>query len=77
MKRRLWVSGILLLALAMAFVTGAQAATWKLSHVRPQDTAIDKELNWFANAAKDASGGKIQMQCRWSGSSTHPSMVDG
>ena len=51
MKRRLWVSGVLLLALAMAFVTGAQAATWKLSHVRPQDTAIDKELNWFANAA--------------------------
>jgi TRAP-type C4-dicarboxylate transport system substrate-binding protein len=62
MKRRLWVSGILLLALAMAFVSGAQAATWKLSHVRPQDTAIDKELNWFANAAKEASGGKIQMK---------------
>ena len=62
MKKRVWVSSVVLFALVVALATSAQAGTWKLSHVRPQDATIDKELNWFANAAKEASGGKIQIK---------------
>ena len=56
MKKRVWVSSVVLFALVAALAASAQAGTWKLSHVRPQDATIDKELNWFANAAKEASG---------------------
>ena len=62
MKKWVWVSGILLLAVVVGLAGSAQAATWKLSHVRPQDTAIDKDVHWFANAAKEATGGKIQIK---------------
>lgn len=62
MKKWGVASAVLLLALALVGVGSAQAATWKLSHVRPQDTAIDKELTWFANTVKDATGGKIQIK---------------
>ena len=37
-----------------------QAKTLKISHVRPQDTAIDKDLRWFSEALDEASGGKIK-----------------
>jgi TRAP-type C4-dicarboxylate transport system substrate-binding protein len=58
----MWVAGMLCWAAMLALAGSAEAGTWKLSHVRPQDTAIDKELNWFANAAKEATGGKIQIK---------------
>ncbi|SDO56069.1 TRAP transporter substrate-binding protein DctP [Desulforhopalus singaporensis] len=38
----------------------ATAKTLKISHVRPQDTAIDKDLKWFSETLKEVSGGKVK-----------------
>jgi TRAP-type C4-dicarboxylate transport system substrate-binding protein len=59
MKNRFWTVLTLSVAL-LVFVFGAvEARTLKLSHVRPQDTAIDKDLNVFAKELKDATAGKL------------------
>ena len=55
MKKALWSLVTLTLLLAGA----AQAADWKLAHVRPQGAAIDVDLNRFADEVKAATGGKI------------------
>jgi TRAP-type C4-dicarboxylate transport system substrate-binding protein len=55
MKKALWTLVTLTLLLAGA----AQAADWKLAHVRPQGAAIDIDLNRFADEVKAATGGKI------------------
>ncbi len=47
------------LALALA-ASAAQAATWKISHVRPQDTAVDKDLKWFSETLESSSQGKLK-----------------
>jgi TRAP-type C4-dicarboxylate transport system substrate-binding protein len=62
MKKWVWVPGVVILTLVVAFGSNAQAGTWKLSHVRPQDTAVDKDLTWFVNEVKGATGGKIQIR---------------
>ncbi len=60
MKKRFMVSVIILVA-SMALVAGSlQAKTLKISHVRPQGTAIDKDLNWFSDTLKEASGDKLK-----------------
>jgi TRAP-type C4-dicarboxylate transport system substrate-binding protein len=58
-----------LLSAALAAVTLAlvgsgsvSAETWKLAHVRPQGAAIDKDLVWFADEVKNATGGKVTMK---------------
>ena len=56
--RRLGIIVTILCALSLAGVV--QAKTLKISHVRPQDTAIDKDLRWFSDALNEASGGKIK-----------------
>jgi TRAP-type C4-dicarboxylate transport system substrate-binding protein len=45
---------------ALVLSTMAQAKTLKISHVRPQDTAIDQDLRWFSETLEKTSGGKIQ-----------------
>jgi TRAP-type C4-dicarboxylate transport system substrate-binding protein len=50
------------MVMAAFFAGHAQARTWKISHVRPQDTAIDKDLQWFAATLKEASGGKMKVK---------------
>jgi TRAP-type C4-dicarboxylate transport system substrate-binding protein len=55
MKKTIWTFAILALLIAGT----AQAASWKLGHVRPQGTAIDVDLNWFADQVKAATDGKI------------------
>lgn len=55
MKKALWTLVTLTLLLAGA----AQAADWKLAHVRPQGAAIDVDLNRFADEVNAATGGKI------------------
>jgi TRAP-type C4-dicarboxylate transport system substrate-binding protein len=53
----------LAVALAVAFLAGSvHAATWKVSHVRPQGTAIDNDLNWLADAMEKATEGKIKLK---------------
>lgn len=37
-----------------------EARTWKLSHVRPQGTAIDKDLTQFSAELKELSGGSMK-----------------
>ena len=60
MKNRLMVSALILVA-SMALMAGSiQAKTLKISHLRPQGTAIDTDLRWFSDTLKEASGGKIK-----------------
>lgn len=49
---------VILVALAL-FVSGADAKTLKISHVRPQGTAIDNDLNWFSEALAKATNGQL------------------
>ena len=54
---------MMIAVIAVAFVVGsAEARTWKISHVRPQGTAIDNDLKWFAKTIKDASAGKMKVK---------------
>ena len=55
MKKALWT----LFTLTVILAGAAQAADWKLAHVRPQGAAIDVDLNRFADEVKAATGGKI------------------
>ena len=59
MKKRFFVS-VLVLAASMALMAGTiQAKTLKISHLRPQGTAIDTDLRWFAETLEKTSGGKL------------------
>ena len=50
-----------ILAISIIFISSAvQAKTWKISHVRPQGTAIDKDLHQFVDALQKASSDKIK-----------------
>ncbi len=60
MKNRFKVSVVVLLASIALMAGSIQAKTLKISHVRPQGTAIDKDLNWFSDTLKEASGGKLK-----------------
>ncbi len=53
--------GLLVLMICALSLAGmVQAKTLKISHVRPQDTAIDKDLRWFSETLEKASDGKIK-----------------
>lgn len=59
MNMRVVVRIGIMLACAALLATGAQAKTLKISHVRPQDTAVDKDLRWFSAELDKATGGKV------------------
>jgi TRAP-type C4-dicarboxylate transport system substrate-binding protein len=60
MKKNLVVN-ILVLVASIALLAGTvQAKTFKISHVRPQGTAIDKDLRWFADTLDKTTGGKLK-----------------
>lgn len=48
-------------AALMALSSYATAADLKMSHVRPQDTTIDKELRAFSAALSEATGGSLNI----------------
>ena len=48
-------------AALLALSTYAQAAEFKMSHVRPQGATIDVELTAFANTVKEATGGDVNI----------------
>ena len=53
--------GLVALAGCFVLMTGTvQARTWKISHVRPQGTAIDNDLRWFTDSIKETTSGKIK-----------------
>ncbi|WP_163337580.1 TRAP transporter substrate-binding protein DctP [Desulfopila sp. IMCC35008] len=60
MTKRFMVSMIVLVASVAVMAGSVQAKTMKISHVRPQGTAIDKDLRWFSDTLKEASGGKMK-----------------
>ena len=56
-------SMLILIALVAAICLAAgsvSARTWKISHLRPQGTAIDNDLRWFADTIKAETDGKIK-----------------
>lgn len=60
MKKR-FIASMLAIVASVALVAGSvQAKTMKISHVRPQGTAIDKDLRWFSDTLKEASDGKMK-----------------
>ena len=60
MKKRSRLSMLVIILCAIFLAGNVQAKTLKISHVRPQDTAIDKDLRWFSEALNEASGGKVK-----------------
>jgi TRAP-type C4-dicarboxylate transport system substrate-binding protein len=53
--------GLAILTIIAVLLTGnVQARTLKISHVRPQDTAIDVDLRWFSEKLDEATGGKLK-----------------
>ncbi len=60
MKKRFMISMLAVITSTVLMASGVQAKTMKISHVRPQGTAIDKDLRWFSDTLKEASGGKMK-----------------
>ncbi len=60
MKKHLIVGSLIFAASMMLTVSTIQAKTLKISHLRPQGTAIDNDLRWFADTIEETSGGKIK-----------------
>lgn len=61
MKKSLFKRLILATTLA-AGLSAADAATLKLSHVRPQDTAIDNDVKVFAEDVSAATDGRVKIR---------------
>jgi TRAP-type C4-dicarboxylate transport system substrate-binding protein len=60
MKKTLILAITIICGLAIA--GAAHAKTYKISHVRPQGTAIDKDLKWFGEQVKEATNGKFKIK---------------
>ncbi|MEA4877601.1 TRAP transporter substrate-binding protein DctP [Aminobacterium sp. MB27-C1] len=61
------VMSLTIFAMIFAMATASVAANkpkyvWKLSHVRPQGTAIDNDLHWFADKVFEDSNGRIKIE---------------
>lgn len=62
MKTSLIKKAAIAAALTVSLTGIAQAATLKLSHVRPQETAIDLDAKRFAQDVKKATDGKVKVK---------------
>ncbi|MEE4166841.1 MAG: TRAP transporter substrate-binding protein DctP [Desulfocapsaceae bacterium] len=60
MKTKRWLSILAIMICTLCLTGVLQAKTLKISHVRPQDTAIDKDLRWFSETLEATSDGKIK-----------------
>ncbi len=60
MKRMRILSIVAAIAVVAFITTTVEAKTWKISHRRPQGTAIDNDLKWFSKTLKESSGGKLK-----------------
>ena len=60
MKTKCRLSLLVLIVCAISLTGIVQAKTLKISHVRPQDTAIDIDLRWFSETLESESGGAIK-----------------
>lgn len=62
MKKNLINKLAMAVALSVSLTATAEAVTLKLSHVRPQATAIDMDAKQFANDIKAATDGKVKVK---------------
>lgn len=62
MKKSLFRHLALAATLTAGLAATAEAATLKLSHVRPQDTAIDVDVRRFAEDVASATDGKLKIR---------------
>jgi len=62
MKIRFRTFFILCISLIALIAGNVQAEQWKVSHVRPQGTAIDEDLHWLADNVEQATDGQIEMK---------------
>jgi TRAP-type C4-dicarboxylate transport system substrate-binding protein len=62
MHRKVWITTVLAILVLVVFAAVAHAKTYQVSHVRPQGTAIDKDLNWFAQEVDKATDGKFKVK---------------
>ena len=62
MKKNLINKLALAVTLSVSLTSVAQAVTLKLSHVRPQETAIDMDAKQFAEDIKSATDGKVKVK---------------
>lgn len=62
MKKNLINKLAMAITLSVSFTSVAQAVTLKLSHVRPQETAIDMDAKQFADDIKSATDGKVKVK---------------
>ena len=60
MKKTSMLTLIALVAAICMAAGSVSARTWKISHLRPQGTAIDNDLRWFADTIKAETDGKIK-----------------
>lgn len=62
MKKNLINKLAMAVTLSVSLTSVAQAVTLKLSHVRPQETAIDVDAKQFADDIKSATDGKVKVK---------------
>ena len=62
MKKNLINKLAMAVTLSVSLTSVAQAVTLKLSHVRPQETAIDMDAKQFADNIKSATDGKVKVK---------------
>ncbi|MFC6671902.1 TRAP transporter substrate-binding protein DctP [Marinobacterium aestuariivivens] len=62
MKKSLFKPLALAVALSATLTAAVEAATLKLSHVRPQDTAIDVDAKRFAEDVATATDGEVKIR---------------
>jgi TRAP-type C4-dicarboxylate transport system substrate-binding protein len=60
MKMKRFASMVILFAAVAFLASGVEAKTWKISHVRPQGTAVDTDLTWFSETLAKVTDGKIK-----------------
>ncbi len=58
MKRKFYCSVVVMIGCLSLMAGSAYARAWKISHLRPQGTAIDNDLRWFSDALKEKRLGK-------------------
>lgn len=62
MRKSIFTLFTALVALVLLSSATVEARPWKVSHVRPQGTAIDIDLHRFADALKAESDGKMKVK---------------
>jgi len=60
--RLLFVLAIVISLLSLIGISvGAQTYHWKIQHIRPIDTDIDKDVHWLVDTLKEKSNGRINI----------------